>query len=190
MSLAEATREAVRGRPFLLAALRAGVLNYAAAAEHLDLDGGTEAVAAALRRFEADLPAYATERRDVRVRMERGVGRRDAGGGAGAGAGADALVAVGGAAVVPDAGAETAVLATGDVDAAALGVVLGRLAAVGVEATAAGVAGDALAVVVGRRDGATALRTVEDALSSVPVERERERSGDGGGTGERAEGAR
>jgi len=43
------------------------------------------------------------------------------------------------------------------------------LAAVGVDVSAAAVAGDALAVVVGRRDGATAVRTVEAALSAVPV---------------------
>jgi energy-converting hydrogenase Eha subunit C len=171
MSLASETRRAVRDRPFLLAALRAGVVNYTAAADFLDLDGEREAVATALRRFAEDLPPFDAEPRDVRVTMESGVGVVDADDrGSGTDDHADPILQVGGSAVV-DGGSSTAVLATGAVDAAALAAVLNRLAATddGVEVAAAGVCGESLLVVVGRRDGATALRTVEAALDAVPV---------------------
>ena len=55
----------------------------------------------------------------------------------------------------------------GDVDASALTAVVDRLRAENVLVDAAGVAGDELVVVVPRSDGASALRTVEDALASV-----------------------
>lgn len=174
MSLAADTREAARARPFVLDALRAGVLNHSAAAAWLadeaDLGGGdadTDAIATALRRFRGDLPAYATAERAASVSMRSGVGvvegERDAADDG------DPLLGVGGAAVVPE-GRDTAVLATGDVDAGALATVLRRLDAADVDVEAAGVAGDALVVVVGRRDGATAVRVAEDALAAVPTD--------------------
>ncbi|MFC6988279.1 hypothetical protein ACFQJD_05280 [Haloplanus sp. GCM10025708] len=160
MSLAAEARAAVDARPFLRDALRAGVVNYRAAADFLDV-GDADAVAAALRRYREDLPAYDTESRDVRVTMHRGVGVVDDA--------SDAIVAVGGVGVVPDAGSRTAVVAVGDVDARSLSTALGRLVADGVDVDAAGVAADSLAVVVGRRGGATALRAVENALDAVPT---------------------
>ena len=177
MSLAADTREAVRSRPFVLDALRAGVLNHSAAAAWLtdeaDIggDADADAIAAALRRFREALPAYATAERAASVSMRSGVGIAENAAerpGHGASDGGDPLLRVGGVAVVPE-GRDTAVVATGDVDAAALGAVLRRLDAVDVDIRAAGVAGDALVVVVGRRDGATAVRTVEDSLAAVPT---------------------
>jgi hypothetical protein len=179
MSLAADTRDAARARPFVLDALRAGVLNHSAAAAWLaaeaDLggdDADTDAIATALRRFREDLPPYATAERAASVSMRSGVGvvesAADADGDAESEA-ADPLLRVGGAAVVPE-GRDTAIVATGDVDAGALAAVLRRLSAADVGVAAAGVAGDALVVVVGRRDGATAVRVVEDALAAVPNE--------------------
>ena len=165
MSTAAATREAVREQPFLLLALRAGVVNYTAAAEFLDT-GEAEPVATALRRFAEDLPAFETNEADARVRMESGVGIVDDDGD---GDDANALLSIGEAAVVPDAGSLTAVLATGEVDTTALGTVCARLDAEGIDAEAAAVASETLVVVVGRRDGVAALRAVEDALSAVPA---------------------
>ncbi|WP_251343593.1 DUF7523 family protein [Haloplanus halophilus] len=162
MSIAEATREAVRERPFLLDALRAGVVNYRAAAATLDLDASDETVAAALRRFADDLPDRDPESRDARVTVERGVGVGD-------GADGDALATVGDRAVVPDAGSATALVATGDVNARALTAILGRLDAAGVEVTAAAVGGACLVVVVDGRAGGRALRVVEAALDAVPA---------------------
>ncbi|WP_144924731.1 DUF7523 family protein [Halorubrum salsamenti] len=171
MSLAAETREAARERPFVLDALRAGVLNHSAAAAWLadeaGLDGDPDAIATALRRFREELPDYATVDRAASVSMRSGVGVVDGDGGDVDGSAADPLLRAGGAAVVPE-GRETAILATGAVDAAALASVLRRLAAAEVAVEAAGVAGEALVVVVGRRDGATAVRVVEDALAAVP----------------------
>ncbi|OTF01243.1 hypothetical protein [Halorubrum sp. SD612] len=183
MSLAAETREAVGARPFLRDALRAGLVNHSAAAtwlaERADLDGEPDAIAAALRRFREDLPPYETDARTASVTMRGGVdvvedaAAGDAGDEAddrdGDAAGDVPLLRVGDAAVV-DGGDRTAVLATGDVDAAALASALGRLAAADVGIAAAAVAGDALVCVVPRRDGASAVRVVEAALDAVPVD--------------------
>jgi hypothetical protein len=165
MSLAGETREAVRARPFLLTALRAGVVNYSAAAELLDLDGDPEAIATALRRFAEDLPAYDPESRRATVRMRSGVGRV----GTGSDASTEPLLSVGDAGFSPavDGGRLTAVAASGAVDADALATVLARLSAEEIAVESAGVGGESLVVVVGRRDGAGAVRAVEDALRLV-----------------------
>ncbi|MBP1923465.1 hypothetical protein J2751_002507 [Halorubrum alkaliphilum] len=167
MSLAAETREAVKARPFLFDALRAGVVNHSAAAAWLvddaDLGGDLDAIATALRRFREDLPTYATAERPASVSMRSGVGVVEGP----AEHGADALLRLSGTAVVPE-GDDTAIVATGDVDAAALAETLDRLRTVGITPAAAGVAGDALVVVVGRREGATAVRVVENALTASP----------------------
>ena len=155
MTLAADTREAVRRNPFLYDALRAGVVNYSAAARFLDVDGETDAVVAALRRFAEDLPDYERPGSGPPVNMQSGVGAGDP---------ADALLAVGDLALVPDAGSLTAITASGAGDTTALRRVLGRLETAEVTVEAAAVGGDSLVVVVGRRDGPDALRAVEDAL--------------------------
>jgi len=121
MSLAAETREAARARPFVLDALRAGVLNHSAAAawlaEEADLggdgDADADAIATALRRFREELPPYATTERAASVSMRSGVGVVDGPEADGSGD-ADPLLRVGGAAVVSE-GRDTAILATGDV---------------------------------------------------------------------------
>jgi hypothetical protein len=163
MSLASRTREAVRRHPFLHDGLRAGVVNYTAAARFLDLGADDrEAVVAALRRYAEDLADYDPEGGDARVNMESGLGAVEAEDAA------DALLRVGDTALVPGAGDLTGILATGDVDATALAHVLGHLEAEEVAVEAAGVGGGALLVVVERRAGADALRAVEGALETVP----------------------
>jgi len=144
MSLAAATRDAVRERPFLYDALRAGVCNYTAAARLLDIDGETDAVATALRRFSEELddgPAYDGE---ARVSMTSGLGRSEDG---------TALLTVGDARFAEGAGSLTGIVGSGDVSAAALGDVLGRLRASEIPVEAAGVGDETLVVVVPRRDG-------------------------------------
>ena len=177
MSLAAETREAVRQRPVLYDGLRAGIVNYTAAAKSLDIDGDTEAIATALRRFgdslsaeEADADSDSDTRdkaadRSLTVRMESGIGRVDT----------DALLAVDGAGfggngdteptsnVADESPSLTAIHATGDVDSELLATVVDRLRNDEIEVHAAGVADDALVVLVPRRSGATALRLVESA---------------------------
>lgn len=160
MTIAAETRDAVRRHPFLLSALRSGVTNYTAAAEFLDLNGETESVATALRRYADDLPKYITETRDARVTMQSGVRLANDSSGA--------LLAVDGAGVVSDGGESTVVSANGEVDAQVLAAVLDHLAAAAVDVDAAGVTDGTLSVVVPRRHGANAVRIVEEALSNVP----------------------
>lgn len=175
MSLAAETRAAVRSRPWLRYALRAGVLNYAAAAESLDVEGDRDAIATALRRFEEDLPGIGADARDVTVRMQSGVRLAGADGDAGSEDGgdtskskADPLVSVDGEAILRTGGQLTAITVAGDVDPTALSAVLGRLDAESVVVDAAGVADGRLVVVVPGSDGPNALRLVEDALARVP----------------------
>lgn len=168
-SLAAATRDAVRARPLLYDALRAGVLNHRAAAETLaeDLPGepDRDSVATALRRFGTDLPAVDRAARRAPVRVRRGVGAVET----------DPLLAVGGIALGETDGERdhTALLTTGDADARALEAVLARLRVAGVAVVAAGVAADdgsgALVVVVADADRTAALRAVESALDAVPT---------------------
>lgn len=176
MSLAEDTREAVRCRPFLLAALRAGVVNYTAAARLLadEIGGDPESIATALRRFGKTLPDRETDDRTARVSMQSGLGmvERDASEAespdSASNSASDALLVVGDTALASGEGSLTAVVAAGDVDAGALGHVLGRLRAAGIEIRTAAVADDSLIAAVERRDGPDAVRIVEDALESVP----------------------
>lgn len=165
-SLAERARAAVDSRPFLRDALRAGVVNYAAAARTLDVDGDEDALATALRRYAVELPNYEDEPRRASVSMRSGI-RRIPEGTDDADA-ADPLLSVNGT-EYGDGGKLTALVASGDVDATSLATVIQRLAADGVTPDSAAVAGETLVVIVGRREGATAVRAVEDALEHVPV---------------------
>ncbi|MWV41143.1 hypothetical protein [Natrialba sp. INN-245] len=159
MSLAAATRRAVDEHPFLVAALRADVVNYTAAARFLAVDGETDAVATALRRYASELPAYETSAREARVRMESGVGPVDP-------ETDDALVSVGGVSLGADGGDRTAIVATGEVDAAALGDALKRLTLEGIDPGTAAVGDGTMVVVVERLEGANAVRAVEQALEN------------------------
>jgi hypothetical protein len=158
MSLASETRDAVRDRPFLYDALAAGVVNYAAVARELDVEGDAEAITAALRRFAGELPDPVETGREATVRMKRGLEPRDGMDDA------EVLLRVGEHGYVSGTGSFTGVLATGDLGARTLERALGRLRSHDVEVTAAGVAGGALLVVVGRRDGADAVRLIEGAV--------------------------
>ena len=165
MTVAADTREAVREHPFLQTALRAGVVNYTAAARFLDV-GEQEAVAAALRRYVEDLDDYEPSDRRASVSMRSGVGRVDVGADSDA-ATVDSevpLLVVGDTGFTADGGDYTAVVAEGEVDANALADVLARLRTAEVEVAAAGGAEGRLVVVVERRAGANAVRAVEDAL--------------------------
>jgi len=169
MSLAAETREAARARPFVLDALRAaGVLNHSAAAAWLadeaGLDGDPDAIATALRRFREELSDYATADRAASVSMRSGVGVVDG----------DSLEDAD-----PPSSASVAQRSSRRVVTPRFSQ-LGRstlrrsrrssagFAAADVAVEAAGVAGETLVVVVGRRDGAIAVRIAEASLAVVP----------------------
>ena len=153
MSLAAATRDAVRERLFLYDGLRAGIVNYTAAARALDVDGDTDAVATALRRLAEELADDPAHESEARVSMQSGLGRVDG----------DGLLTVGDTRFGEGAGSLTGIVARGDVSAAALGNVLGRLRAAEIAVEAAGVGDGTLVVVVERPDGPDVLRVVEGA---------------------------
>jgi len=156
-SLAARTRDAVRDEPFLFDALRAGVLNYSAAARYLPVEGERDAIATALRRFGDELDEFEPAGGDVRVSMKSGIGPA---------AGAEPILAVGGVGFAAEGGGSTAIVGSGSVDAGVLRRVLGRLETAGIDVEAAGVTEDALVVVVERRVGADAIRAVEAAVDA------------------------
>ena len=164
MTLAARTREAVTDHPFLVDALRAGVVNFAAAARFLDVDGDEEAVAVALRRYGEALPEYAPRSASLRVTMQSGLERIESGE-----AGSEPLLCVGERAyAATENGSRTAILATGSVDAAVASGVLEHLALAGVSVDALAFDADALVALVDRRSGADAVRAVERAADGVP----------------------
>ncbi|WP_253737956.1 DUF7523 family protein [Halohasta salina] len=167
MSLAAATREAVRDRPALYEALAAGVVNYTAAAESLDVDGDREAIATALRRFAADLEPADTGARSITVRLHSDAETvEEVLSVDGATAGGSGEAGDEGAAETPAIDDPTAVAVTGAVDARLLAAVLGRLRIAGVPVGGAGMVGGSLVVVVPRREGATAVRLIESVAES------------------------
>ena len=160
MSLAAEARDAVRRRPFLYDALCAGVVNYRAAADYLDLDGDPEAVATALRRFAEELDPMDDREATAAVRMQSGVGYENEDGVVDENT-SDAVVVSAGDARVTRGGELTAIRVSGDVDATLLTAVVERCRVQRVLVDAAGVAGDELVLVVPRRQAATALRLAE-----------------------------
>lgn len=157
MTVASETRRAVREHPFVYDALRAGILNYTAAARFLDV-GETDAVGAALRRYAEELDAYEPASGDASVSMQSGVTVTDAG------SADDTLFHVGDTGFAVTNGEYTAITATGDVDTRTLGAVLGRLRTAEIDVIAAGATDGVVTVVVERLAGADAVRAVENAV--------------------------
>jgi len=163
-SLAARTREAVRDRPFLYDALRAGVVNYTAAARYLDVDGETEAIATALRRYAEELSGTPAVGADARVSMESGVGRAETD--TTGGDGGDPLLSIEGEAFARDEGSLTALLVTGAGGPALAQRLLGRLAIQDFDVEAAAFGAESLVIVVCRRAGVDALRAVESVIEA------------------------
>ncbi len=159
MSIAEEARAGVRAHPFLLEALRAGVLNYSAAARFLGIEDEA-AGAAALRRFADELPAFEPADVPDRIRVTRGVGPIEDP--------AEAIVTVDDIALGEDAGEWTAIVAEGGQDARAIARGIARLWAADIDPVATGSDGDQLIVVIERADTANAIRCLEgDAPGST-----------------------
>lgn len=158
MTLAAETREAVDDHPFLRRALRAGVLNYSAAARFLELSEDESAVVAALRRYEEELPPLELTESEVRLSMHSGVGPTAE----------DPLLSVGDTSLGPDGGTDTAIVGRGEVGPGAMRTVLDALSIADIEALAAATGEGQFVVVVPGTEGASALRTIERALSGRP----------------------
>jgi hypothetical protein len=149
-SIAARTRRAVDRSPFLREALRAGVLNYTAAARRLDVEAAPDAVASALRRYEAELPPREAAHGTVRVRMD--------------GDPAAPILSVAG----EDGAVEgqTALLLSGALDAGAFGRAVAALQAASLSVSGAGYVADQGVILVPDADGSAALRVVESVLAS------------------------
>lgn len=154
MSVAAATREAIKAHPFLLDAMRLDVLNFTAAARFLDV-GETEAVAAALRRLSTDLsPAHSTSV-DLRVRMERGIGEVHK---------EEALLQIGEAGFGKVNGPFAGIIANGTSDARTVGTVLLRVAEADIELIASAATPTQFILIVPSTAAATSIRCVEETM--------------------------
>jgi hypothetical protein len=167
MSVAAATREAVRDRPALYDALRAGVVNYTAAADEIPVDGDRETIATALRRFASELadeePTPQSDR-SITVRLHSDISSNGY---------PETLLAVDGCGIshpeavsagdepAIDTDGQTALRVTGDVDARLLATALDRLRIAEIPVAATGLSAETMVVVVPRRDGPTALQLIE-----------------------------
>lgn len=159
MNTAAATRAAIDRLPWLRQALRAGLLNAAAVAAWLDIPADPEAVAAAVRRYGADLAPLEASEPSVTVRMRSGIGHDAAGG--------DPVLGVLGTAIGGAGDGLTGLVCTGEVDAPLLAVCLDRLAAASIVVDAAGIIASTAVIIVPQRDGPAALRIIEDAVADV-----------------------
>ncbi len=151
MTVASDTRAAVRAHPFLYDGLRAGIINYTAAARFLDI-GETEAVGAALRRYAEELDEYEQETGRASVSMHSGVAKSDD---------SDGLLTIGETTFTADGGDYTAVTASGEFEATLLGTILNRLRTAEIDVIAAGGTAGSATVVVDRRAAPDAVRIVE-----------------------------
>lgn len=166
MSRAEQARTAIRTQPFIHEALRAGVLNYHAAARLLDVDGDPEAIATALRRYEETLDSPTASGTPPIVRLERNVGITD-------GPGDDPLLTVDGLTVTSE-GDYAAVLVTGMETTRAFAKAVTRVTLSDIPLRATGgafpSAGTATAVfVVPTERGTDALREIEATIGDRPT---------------------
>ena len=159
MNTAAATRAAVDRLPWLRRGLRAGLLNAAAVAEWLEMPADTEAVAAALRRYGADLDPLTAEAPAVTVRMRAGLTHGDGDD--------ERLLEVLGTPIGGSGGGLTALVCTGEVDPQVLAVCIDRLTAGSVVVDAAGVVDETAVIAVPTRDGPAALRMIEATLATV-----------------------
>lgn len=156
MSIAERTRTAAQRHPFLIEALRSGVLNYTAAARFLDI-GETDAVAAALRRYAEDLPAASHSDADIKLRMITGVGKTDDTN--------DSLLVIDGESFATGIGELTAIVADGPIPMRGYVRALWRLEESSIPIRASGTSEQGLIVVTDRNGGPNALRIVEESLA-------------------------
>ncbi len=162
MSLASETRRAAEAHPFLISALRAGIVNYTAGARFLEVDGETDAVATALRRYAEDLPEYESRSGTARVTMESGIGPLEPT--SESSGEAQELLTVGESAFGPGGDGFTAILVTGDIDPSRLATGLQALALEGIGIEGAGICDGTMIVVVERLEGANAVRAIERVL--------------------------
>lgn len=157
MSTAAETRQAVRAHPFLLEALRAGVLNYRAAARFLAIDD-VDAGAAALRRLGEELSPFESVQPELRVRMESGIGPVESD--------EEAMLSLSTTRLGQTDGPETAIIAEGSLDTAYVARILARIAEADIDPIAMGYSPGYLVIVVERAAGPTTVRCVEASVST------------------------
>lgn len=175
MSLAAETRAAARAHPWLVTALRADIINYRAAASFLDLEGDIDSVARALRRFGDSLNNFTTVgESDIPIRMHHGVDivsdTHDMVQNQGE-ASVDILLRLNNEFIITADGQLSAIIVdtVPDMTISGFTTAIERIQMEDINIKAAGTLQDMFIVIVPRRKGASALRSVEAALTVIPT---------------------
>ena len=140
MSLAAITRREVRKTPYLYDAIRAGIVNYSAAARMLDLEGQDAGVSASLQRLSKELRPLEMVRIDANITISSDETKQQA------------KVAV-----------------EGPVDAKILSHLILVCHMNGICIIEASILMGEIEIVVEWKDGPNSLRLIERALESIPA---------------------
>lgn len=139
MSLAASTRRKVKNTPYLYDALRAGIVNYSAAARMLDLEGEDTAVSVSLQRLSKDLSPLEMSSVDANITINSDEVKQ-----------------------------RVKILIEGGVDAKILSHLILVCHMNEIHVREASMEDKKINIVVGWKDGPNSLRLIEMALRSVP----------------------
>ncbi len=139
MSLAASTRRKVKNTPYLYDALRAGIVNYSAAARMLDLEGEDTAVSVSLQRLSKDLSPLEMSSVDANITINSDEVKQ-----------------------------RVKILIEGSVDAKILSHLILVCHMNEIHVREASMEDKKINIVVGWKDGPNSLRLIEMALLSVP----------------------
>ena len=139
MSLAASTRRKVKNSPYLYDALRAGIVNYSAAARMLDLEGEDTAISVSLQRLSKDLSPLEISSVDANITISSDEIKQ-----------------------------RMKILIEGDVDAKILSHLILVCHMNDIHVREASIGNGKINIMVGWKDGPNSLRLIEMALLSVP----------------------
>jgi|TARA_Y100000817_G_scaffold307468_1_gene293978 hypothetical protein len=140
MSLAAITRREVRKTPYLYDAIRAGIVNYSAAARMLDLEGQDTAVSVSLQRLNKELPPLEMARIDANITISS-----------------------------DEINQQVKIVVEGPVDAKILSHFILVCHMNEIQIIEASISMGEIQIVVEWKEGPNALRIIERALESIPV---------------------
>ncbi|WP_415487561.1 hypothetical protein [Candidatus Hikarchaeum yamanae] len=140
MSLAAITRREVRKTPYLYDAIRAGIVNYSAAARMLDLEGQDTAVSVSLQRLNKELPPLEMERIDANITISS-----------------------------DETNQQVKIMVEGPVDAKILSHLILVCHMNEIRIIEASISRGEIQIVVEWKEGPNSLRIIERALESIPV---------------------
>lgn len=152
MTVAATTREAIRDWPFLELALRAGIVNFTAAARFLDC-GETDAVAVALRRYAEEIGEIEHPEPTARVSMQSNIEQTSSQ--------ENAILTIASTNFSINDGSLTAIIGEGNIGSSDLEWLLGKMRIESIEVVAAAAGPESAVIIVPRSSAPNTLRIIE-----------------------------